>query len=235
MNPRQRKRWRHRIGLGMALVTTGLAAVLVLYGLAAMVFGLIPVNRSYAPTPDGIDVYLRSNGVHVDLVVPLEAAGVDWRIRMPTNALGLVPGITETLAFGWGDRGFYLATPTWADVRVSTALRALTGVGTTVLHVEATTVPKGPATRHVTLSAAQYRRLAQFIESSFRRDGTGAAIILPGAHYGLHDAFFESTGHYSAFETCNEWTRQGLVTAGVRAPMWSPFQKALLYQLPQDD
>ena len=235
MNQRQRRRWHFRIGLAMALVMAGLGAVLALYGLATVVFGLMPVNRAYAPAPDGIAVYLRGNGVHVDLVVPLEAAGVDWRTRMPTNALGLMPGVTENLAFGWGDRGFYLATPTWADVRMSTALWALTGVGTTVLHVEATTVPKGPATRHITLSPAQYRRLAGFIENSFRRDDTGAAIIVPGAHYGLHDAFFEATGHYSAFETCNEWTRQGLVTAGVRAPMWSPFQKALLYQVPNDD
>lgn len=60
----------------------------------------------------------------------------------------------------------------------------------------------------------------------------GHPLIIAGAHYGANDAFFEARGHYSLFETCNEWTRRGLAAAGVRVPVWAPFDKALFYQLP---
>jgi uncharacterized protein (TIGR02117 family) len=231
---RSRSRAR-RLATCTAAAITGVAVVVALYFLAALACGLIPVNRAYKPATDGIDVTISSNGVHVDLVVPLKAGGIDWAARLPIGALGFAPGETANLAIGWGDRGFYLATPTWADLQVSTALRAVTGAGASVMHVEATGAPTGPNTRHVVLSVAQYALLAQYIEGSFQHDETGAVIVVPGAHYGWHDAFFEATGHYSAFKTCNEWSRQGLAVAGVRVPLWSPFASALLYQLPAGD
>jgi uncharacterized protein (TIGR02117 family) len=92
-------------------------------------------------------------------------------------------------------------------------------------------MPVGPLTRHIVLASEDYRRLAAFIAAQFRHDAAGDVIIVPGAHYGRYDAFFEAEGHYSAFETCNEWTRQALAVAGVRVPLWSPFDRALLFQL----
>ena len=90
----------------------------------------------------------------------------------------------------------------------------------------------GPRTAKLSLSADQYRRLADFIEQSFGHDAAGAPIPIAGAHYfGRHDAFFEGRGHYSAFNTCNEWTRQALVQAGQPAPLWAPFDVALFHHM----
>jgi uncharacterized protein (TIGR02117 family) len=134
------------------------------------------------------------------------------------------------LAFGWGDRGFYLTTPSWADLRLSTALGALTGLDSTVIHVEAMPPPAIDAkTRRLRLSPTAYRALAHYVAASF---AGAAAAPIPGAHYNTHDEFFEARGHYSVFATCNEWARRGLAVAWVRTALWSPFDIALFYQLP---
>ena len=236
-------RWRHapaqirlplirRVAIVLAICPVGLLAAVAVYLLAALLLGLIPVGGDRGDD-NGIAVFIRGNGVHADLVVPMVAGGVDWRTRLPIAALHPIAGVTEDLAFGWGDRGFYLTTPTWSDLRVATAFRALTGLDRTVLRAEAVPVPApDPEMREVRLSPEHYRALAAFIAAAIRVGDDGGAIVIPGAHYDAHDIFLEANGHYSIFETCNEWTRQALAVAGVRVPAWSPFQQALFYQLP---
>jgi len=219
------------VGILVAPVAALLGLVLG-YFLAAAIAGMIPVNRDFAAAADGVDVYIRSNGVHTDLVVPVSAEGTDWRGLLPIEGLGAETGVGDFLAFGWGDREFYLSTPTWADLRVSTAVKAVAGFDTTVVHVEAIGVPPFTGkTRHVRLSAGEYQRLVRYLEGSFQRDGEGRAEVIPGAHYDAYDEFFEARGHYSLFVTCNEWARRGLAVAGVRTALWAPFDVALFWQL----
>ncbi len=226
---------RGRLGVWLALGSAGcFCAAVLLYIGAALLLGLLPLNADYRPVTAGVDVFIQTNGVHADLVVPIEAAGVNWRTHLPIDTLRPVAGVTDYLAFGWGDHGLYLTTPKWSDLRWSTALAALTGLDTSVMHVEAVRLPRPHAwTRHVKLSAAQYLRLVSFIEDGFRTEPSGSTILIPDAHYGAHDAFFEAAGRYSLFMTCNEWTRRGLAEAGVRVPAWAPFDRALFYQLPE--
>ena len=214
--------------VGSGALVVGLAAYLG----AAVVLGWLSVNRDYVPAESGVDVYLVTNGIHADLVVPIDALDVHWAERLPLPAWDRWRAFGGDLAFGWGDRGFYIETPTWGDLRVSTALFAVTGLDTSVLHVEVVRVPApGASTRHVRLSPPAYRRLAAFISSTFGVERGEPALPIPGAHYGNHDAFYAAKGHYSLLQTCNEWTRRGLQDAGVRVPVWSPFDKALLLRL----
>ena len=39
------------------------------------------------------------------------------------------------ISIGWGDKGFYLDTPTWAELKLSTALIAGFGLGNAALHI----------------------------------------------------------------------------------------------------
>lgn len=209
--------------------------LLALYLLAALIAGLIPVNMCGGESPTGVPVAVQSNGVHTDLILPITTLDVDWRERLPTEALEPTPGELDFLAFGWGDREFYLNTPTWADLRASTAFKALAGLDTSVMHVEAVSRIDGDTqARHLRLSPDQYHRLVSMIEASFRRGPAGNVLLIAGASYGDHDAFFEARGHYSLFVTCNEWARRALAGAGVRTPLWAPFDIALFYQLPTD-
>ena len=116
-----------------------LAALLILvaaYAVTALALGAWPRNADFVESPDGIPVYVRTNGVHADIVVPTRSAEIDWSTEFPARHMRALAAPTEWIAFGWGDRGFMLTTPTWADLRPATALVAISGLGEGVMHVE---------------------------------------------------------------------------------------------------
>jgi uncharacterized protein (TIGR02117 family) len=77
----------------------------------------------------------------------------------------------------------------------------------------------------------QYRKLVAFISGSFQNDSTGFVIpISTNAVYGKHDAFYEALGSYSMLKTCNTWTNEALKSAGLKACLWTPWDKGILYQ-----
>jgi uncharacterized protein (TIGR02117 family) len=226
--------------LVIALATT-VAAILVLaaaYLLAALVLGLVPENANSTQPKDGISVYLISNGVHADLLIPVSALDPKWRARLVGSQSELA-GVPY-LAFGWGDREFYLNTPTWADLRASVALRALLGHDQTVVHVQPSGPPLASAKsrdelRRIRVTTAQMEQLLGYLERGFALDGAGEVEPIAGASYQGLDRFYPAVGHYSVFTTCNEWVRAGLAVAGVRVPRWAPFGRAIFYQLPNVD
>lgn len=208
---------------------TVLPACLALYLVAGTIGGMIPANGGWAAPERGITIYVEDNGVHAGIVVPKVAAGVDWRPLAPASALR-DPRMAGHgwLAIGWGERGFYQDTPTWADVRVGTILNAAIGSDATVMHVQHLPRPvPGASVRQLTLRPAEYQRLASFIRAGWADPG-GAGR--PG-HF-RSDSFFDGRGRYSAVHTCNAWVGDALRTAGVRVGRWTPFTWAVLWSLP---
>ncbi|MBB5193498.1 uncharacterized protein (TIGR02117 family) [Silvimonas terrae] len=232
-NPR-RMPWLPRAVLFL-IAALGLA--ISLYLLAAMVLGVLPKQRNAQLADASIVIYLETNGVHTDLLLPARNEVIDWaRWFSPRHTRsGQSPPVADAIAIGWGDRQFYLNTPTWADLKLSTALNALTGRDTTLLHVSWGPMPAtgDPQRMALRLSPDNYRHLVEYIEHSTRLDAQNQAIWLGGRAYRQDDAFYEATGHYSLFKTCNEWVRAGLEVAHVRVPWWSPFDQALFWQLRQ--
>ncbi|MFN3566109.1 MAG: hypothetical protein ACK4V1_09035, partial [Burkholderiaceae bacterium] len=53
-----------------------LTAVPASYFLLALALGALPVNRDFAESVDGVAIYVRTNGIHAEIVVPTRAAGV---------------------------------------------------------------------------------------------------------------------------------------------------------------
>ena len=206
--------------LGRVLATLG--GLIALYLAAAVGLGLLPVNRDFTPAADGVEIALVSNGFHVDLILPMSAAGIDWTSWCPPAAFG--GAAAPAIAFGWGDRDFYLETPSYADMRPLTALRALLFSSRTLLHVTYVDDPRRIVDRRrITITPAAYRRLAASVAATFRRDAAGNTERLPVRGYGARDAFYRAVGTYSPFETCNEWLGAGLRQAGIRTGWWTPF------------
>jgi uncharacterized protein (TIGR02117 family) len=175
---------------------------------------------------------VRTNGIHTDVVVPTTHPTIDWRARHPAAHFPLLDREPGYIAFGWGDRGFYLETPTWADFKVSTALKAVSGLGEAAMHVEYVDRPeRGERVACTRITDEQYSALARYIRGSFRPGEGGAPIRIEARGYGSADAFYEAQGAYSLFFTCNEWVRRALSESAIRAPAWSPFDGALLRQL----
>ena len=133
------------------------------------------------------------------------------------------------VAFGWGNRAFYLETPQWRDMKVATAFKAVAGLGDTVIH--ATFLPQPRATPNsvaIDVSADEYRALAASIVASLQTDSPGRAQVIVGRAYGDNDAFYAAHGSYSLFNTCNSWTNHRLKAAGLKHIFWTPFAHTLV-------
>jgi hypothetical protein len=72
-----------RIFLRIATVFFG---IVVLYVLFALLFSAIPVNKNFQEDKtSGIDIYIQSNGVHTDLVLPIRNRYKDWSDVIPVD------------------------------------------------------------------------------------------------------------------------------------------------------
>ena len=217
---------------GMLLALAGPVVAAVAYLIAATVLARLPAEGPVEGQPaarDGVEIFVCTNGVHTDLVLPAVNGLADWTSDLRRSDFPGADPWTSHVSFGWGDRAFYLETRQWSDMRLSTALSALFGGGPSVMHVYAMHSPAGsPDCGALVLGGGHYRALAAFVRDSFRRDGEGRVIPLPGSGYGTTDLFYEAVGHYSPIETCNEWTGKALRAAGVTVGVWTPFEGGVM-------
>lgn len=214
-------------------IVAGIVAIPLLYLLAALVLGVIPANVAFHQPPRGITIFVRSNGIHTWIVMPKVNEEMDWRpYASPAHLRDSRWGAADHVAIGYGNREFYLNTPNWADLSPRTAALALFGSGPTLLHVEHVDRPRAePWQRPIRITAAQYRRLAGFIQRRFRLDPAGRPIPVLGRGYNDNDMFYEANGGYSFVLTCNEWTGRALRRAGIRTGLWTPFEQSIMWRL----
>ncbi len=193
--------------------------VVASYAVVGLVGGSIPSNRDWRAPAEGVHIFVESNGVHTGIIVPKVAAGVDWRgVARAEDLRDPRYGAFDHVAFGWGEKTFYLETPTWADVKLRTVVASAVGSDWTLMHVDHLPRPRaGDGAREIVVTLAQYRRLAAYIRASFRDGGARYR------GYAGYDAFYEADGRYSAVRTCNAWTGDALRFAGVRVGRWTPF------------
>lgn len=204
----------------------------VLYLLVALV-GLIPVNNGFAPEPDGVEVTVTSTEIHADLVVPLHNATMDWRPHLPAGDFAGDVGRATRVAFGWGNKEFYVDTRSYDDLRAGTVFRAVFWPSATCVHVEMWDDTVRPAgARTVRVSPEQYRRLVEHVLGYFRRDGAGRFEPIAGGAYRDNDAFYHATGSYHALNTCNCWVGRGLKAAGVRTGWFTPLPRTVSLYMP---
>lgn len=194
--------------------------LLIIY-LVILLMGLIPVNNDFRQTADGIEIHIVSNPVHADFILPVANSVFDWRKEFPDDCFPADVQSFSHIAFGWGDRGFFLETPTWNDLKTSTAANALLWPSRSCMHVHYTRPDYYPELDTVRISHDQYLALVKYIQSSFDRSEDRYQAC-PGYHYYKTDAFFEAQGRYHMLNTCNSWVGGGLQAAGVRAPWMSP-------------
>lgn len=208
------------LGRVIATVVGGIVLAVLGYVAAGLIGGAIPTSANWHAPSQGIEIFVETNGIHTGLIVPKVAAGVDWRgIARPSDIADPRYAARTHIAIGWGERAFYLGTPRWTDIRLSTTLHAATGSDDTLVHVEHVERPTPNIDqRIIILRPQEYRRLAAFIRASL--NGTHPAH----RHgYDRYDAFYAGRGRYDAVRTCNAWTGAALRSAGVRVGWWTPF------------
>jgi uncharacterized protein (TIGR02117 family) len=220
MRSRSRKKRGYFFRLVLALTIPGLV-----YLAGALVLGLLPAEGVRADRRAGeYRFYACDNGVHVDLVLPVLGGGRDWRRIFPAaDFSGDVAGL-GFVSLGWGARRFYLETPSWAEFSPGPALLALFSLDDSVLHVAYGGDPFGQG-NCVALVADETGRagLFAYLDRSMGYTPGRPARREAQAGYGPFDAFYEATGTWSIFKTCNAWTADALEAAGQPTALWSPF------------
>ena len=177
-----------------------------------------------------IECYIVTNGVHTDLVLPLENVIKNWNEVVSYQHTKSKSSNYMLVAFGWGDKGFYLNTPTWNDLTFKTAFSAGFGLSTTAIHTTFynNLTPSENCVK-IKLSPEQYKQLVHYIEQSFQLENNKAIIISTEANYNDNDVFYEALGTYHLFKTCNTWANNGLKAAQKKAALWTPFDSGIFY------
>lgn len=217
---------------GYTLLT--IVLLLLLYLGSAWVFSHVTV-KAEANAVHQIPIYIKTNPVHTDLILPVKTKGKDWSQSILYTNTRTGDTAFNYIAFGWGDKGFYLETPTWADLKASTAFKAAFWLSTSAVHTNyLNKVKEGKNCVKLELSNEQYKRLITFIENSMQTTPSGAPIAITAAKsYWDHDAFYEAKGRYSLFHTCNTWANDALKSCGQKACWWTPFANGIEYQYGQ--
>ncbi|MBG88463.1 MAG: TIGR02117 family protein [Verrucomicrobiales bacterium] len=217
---------------GASAVVAAPVAMVSCYLLLAWGLSSSVVNEEFQDASDGVEIFLWSNGVHVDLVVPRRTDLFDWSAWCPASHVkGRMTG--PWVAMGWGNRRIYLEVPEWEDLTLGVALESVFIPGATVMHVSNVwDIQAASRTRRIVLTRKQYRRLVEHIQSGFALQPSGIPERIGEFSYGDHDAFYEGNGKYSAFLTCNEWSASGLRKAGVKVGRWTPLESHLMKHFP---
>lgn len=197
---------------------------IVLYLSVGFVLSRISTNKEKSKD-QSVEVFVLSNGVHTDVVVPYKSNIKNWRKLFPTDHTKgkRSKDSFNWLAIGWGDKGFYLETPTWGDLTFSTVFKAAFGLSSAAVHATLyEDMQESETAKSIKISRRQYKLLVKYIERSIKKDAKGKSqYITTDAVYGETDAFYESRGVYSMFHTCNTWANGALKSCKQKACWWT--------------
>lgn len=204
-------------------------AIVVIYLLIALILSKLQVSGE-SNTKKEVEIYIQSNGVHTDIVMPVKNSQIDWSKEIKFSNTIAADSTAQFVGMGWGDKGFYLDTPNWSDLKASVAFNATFGLSTTAIHATFyNKVIENDLCVKIIISQEQYAKLIAYISNSFKKTKDGHFILVEtDANYGKTDAFYEAIGSYSLFNTCNTWTNKGLKVAGQKACLWTPFDSSIL-------
>lgn len=205
----------------------GIVIFVVGYALLSFGFSKIEVNSDVVQNQE-IDIFISTNGVHTDIVMPIKNEIKDWTTDIQFAHTKTQDSIMNFVGIGWGDKGFYLDTPEWADLKASTAIKAATGLSTTAMHTTFyKTLKEDESCKKIKISKENYIKLVTYISDSFQKDSSSKTINIPNNFYGKNDTFYEANGSYSLIKTCNTWANGALKASNQKAAFWTPMDSGI--------
>lgn len=195
---------------------------LLVYAFFAFLIPYIGVNKKEISADKDVAIYIKTNGVHTDIVVPVKNEYKDWSEKIKFSQIKSQDSTMQFIGFGWGDKGFYLNTPEWSDLKFSTAFVAATGLGSSAMHATFfKQINENEDCVKIAISAEEYQKLINYIEHRFDKDDAGNPIWIDATTYGQNDSFYEAKGSYNLFYSCNTWTNNGLKAINQKAALWT--------------
>ncbi len=193
----------------------------IAYLLVSLVLSSITVERKSKHPVLKKSIYLVTNGIHLDIVIPkndIDNTLLTGLRQQPTN---------QYFAFGWGDEDFYLNTQYLKDLTVQNAVNALFLKSPTLMHVTRYN-NKQPDWVEIKISETELDALNLYIQNTFQLNENDMKIILENKGYSSTDDFYKAKGSYSAVNTCNTWVNSGFKQTGLKASLWTPFDFGLI-------
>jgi uncharacterized protein (TIGR02117 family) len=214
----------------IALIILSIVLFVSSWILAALTIPLITVNSHPTPGKD-VTIFIQTNGDHTDVVIPVVNSIKDWRSELSYQNTISKDSTKKYVAVGWGDKGFYLNTPTWSQLKFSVAFKAAFALSTAAVHATFCDSPQeSNDCKKIMISNEQYAKLVAYIDNTFKRDADSKVMnIKTKANYNNEDAFYEAKGSYNLFYTCNTWANNALKSCGQKAALWTPSDMGIFY------
>lgn len=183
---------------------------------------------TYIPEKNGVEIFMKSDGVHTDFVLPVKTTSKDWSKTFLRTYTKSNDSTKQHISIGWGDQGFFLNTPQWSDLTFETAFNAAFYRGKSAIHtnyiLEKDILDNK---KRLVISKRQYLLLCTYIEKSIVYNSNHSIAVIPNRGYWDNDCFYQSKGSYGLFSTCNSWINSGLLAANLQACLWTPFNSGI--------
>lgn len=162
------------------------------YLIIAVITSLITVSTEPSELPTPHTIYLTTNGVHMDIVLPRALLTKNLALQLHQKASD------KFVAFGWGDENFYLNIPTWGDLTFKNAFGAMFLKSSTLMHVTRyRSVQKKWIPIHI--NQDQLKALNDYIAGTFQHTTNNHIIHLPNKGYTSQDDFYKTSKSYKIF------------------------------------
>src|SRR5690625_64670 len=191
------------------------------YLIISLLLTTISVNQKVSENSAENKIYLSTNGVHLNVVLPKKNIEPELLSYLKHKSG------EQYLGFGWGDENFYLNTPTWGDLTFKNAVIALFLKSSTLMHVTRYSNIENDWVE-VKIYDPALEKLNTYTYHSFALNENGAKIILEDQGYTQFDNFYKAIGSYSVFKTSNTWVNSGFKKSGLKACLWTPFDFGLM-------
>lgn len=121
----------------------------------------------------------------------------------------------QFIEFGWGDQD-YFPNP---DAGVVAAIKAALWSSGSIIHLVGFSDPienfyRGAAITELRMNEAAYRRLLDYIDETFRRDGRSNRAPAAAGLF-AYSRFYPARRSFSLLRTCNTWVAEALQQAGL--------------------
>ncbi len=202
-------------------LTAYLFLVPIIYLIVSLIISFITVDRVVENENLEKKIFLNTNGVHLDIIIPTK--DIDDKL-----IYGIMYNKNDVfLSFGWGDENFYLNTPTWSDLTFSNVFIAMFLNSSSLMHVSRHRYIN-PNWIEIKVSSLEFKKINEYILNSFELTSSGKKLLLKNRGYSKNDDFYQSKGSYSFINTCNSWVNKAFKESGLKSCLWTPFDFTLL-------
>lgn len=207
-------------------------AFLVVFWMVSVVLSRIPSAPEKVAEAKTVKIYINASAVHTDIILPIANEQMNWAAELNLPDSVLQDTALPYLAFGWGEKGFFLETKDWGDLKASVFFKAMFHLGSSAMHVVRMPAPDPNNKSHVVLwlTPKQYEHLVAYIRESFTNGPDKKPVLIPEHPYGVYHYFYESPDSYGLFYTCNSWANDGLKAGGQKGCAWTALKDGITLQ-----